>query len=79
MTPAAGLDAAASSIDAWLTPAQAAQQIGLHEATIRRAIKRAQLRAVRVGGGRTLRLRQSWLNAWMESFDAAPVSREPLN
>ena len=54
-------------IDPWLTLQQGAIRLQLHEATLRRAVKRGQLRAARVGGRKSIRLRASWLDAWLES------------
>jgi excisionase family DNA binding protein len=53
--------------DPWLRLAEGAARLQVHEATLRRAIKRGQLRAARVGGRKSIRLRASWLDAWLES------------
>lgn len=53
--------------DPWLTLSQAARRLQLHEATLRRAIQRKQLRHARVGGRKSIRLRASWCDAWLEA------------
>ena len=52
--------------DPWLLLAEGAARLRVHEATLRRAIKRGQLRAARVGGRKSIRLRASWCDAWLE-------------
>jgi len=58
--------------DPWLTLQQAAQLVQVHVATLRREILRHRLRAAKVGGRKSIRLRQSWLTAWLEA-SATPV------
>jgi len=50
-----------------LTLKQAAEVVQTHEATLRREIQRDRLRAARVGGRKSIRLRRSWLDAWLEA------------
>lgn len=52
--------------DRWLRLAEGAARLQVHEATLRRAIKRGQLRAARVGGRKSIRLRASWCDEWLE-------------
>jgi excisionase family DNA binding protein len=62
--------------DPWLTVADAALVAQVCEKTIRTAIKRGHLRAVRLAAGRAYRVRASWVDAWLETF-AAVVSVVP--
>ena len=59
-------DAAANN-DPWLTLQQGAERVQVHEATLRREIARGRLRHARVGGRKSIRVRASWLDAWLES------------
>ena len=68
--PAAGVSA---DPDPWLTLQQGAVIVQTHEATLRREIQRGRLRSVRVGGRKSIRLRRSWLDAWLEA-STAPVA-----
>lgn len=52
--------------DPWLTLQQGAERLQVHEATLRRAMKRGQLRHARVGGRKAVRLRASWCDDWLE-------------
>ena len=58
--------AATPAPDAWLRLPEAAQLVQLHPATLRRAIRDGTLRAARVGGRRSIRIRRTWLDAWLE-------------
>ena len=64
-TPRSSFDSVADP-DPWLTLQQAAGSVQTHEATLRREIRKGRLRAARVGGRRSIRLRRSWLDAWLE-------------
>lgn len=59
--------------DPWLKCAAAAAIAGMSEATIWRAVRTGRLRAVRVGGGRAIRLRRSWVEEWI-CFEAPTES-----
>ncbi len=50
----------------WLTVAQASAYAGLSRDTIYTACERAELRHVRVGGRRAIRIRPDWIDAWLE-------------
>ena len=50
----------------WLTVAEAAQYTGLSRDTIYTACERREIRQVRVGGRRAIRLRPEWIDAWLE-------------
>lgn len=53
--------------DPWLRLSQCAERAQAHEATLRREIKRGRLRCARIGGRKSIRIRASWLDAWLES------------
>ena len=64
--------------DPWLTTQEAAIEAKLSVETLYRAIQRGQLRAIKVNGGHgPIRLRRSWLDAWLEGDwpDALPEVR----
>jgi excisionase family DNA binding protein len=50
----------------WLTVAEGAAHAGLSRDTIYTACERGELRHVRVGGRRTIRLRADWIDEWLE-------------
>ena len=67
----------------WLTVAEAAQYVGLSRDTIYTACERHEIRQVRVGGRRAIRLKPEWIDAWLErhvldACDPRIVSRKPL-
>ena len=58
--------------DPWLTYQQAAQRVGLHVNTIRRAVRRGELQVAR-RSHTIVRLRQSWVDAWLQSVGRSVV------
>jgi len=50
----------------WLTVAEAAQYAGVSRDTIYTACERREIRQVRVGGRRAIRLKPEWIDAWLE-------------
>ena len=56
--------------DPWLTVEQAAQELQVHPATLRRQLKRGLVRFARLGT-KAIRLRRSWLVAAMEPVEVA--------
>jgi excisionase family DNA binding protein len=71
-TPAHPLVSVGADSDPWLTLQQAAAIVQIHEATLRREIHCRRLRSARIGGRKSIRLRRSWLDAWLEA-SATPV------
>ena len=68
----------------WLTVAEAAQYVGLSRDTIYTACERHEIRQVRVGGRRAIRLRPEWIDAWLErhvldAHDRRVVGRKSLS
>jgi excisionase family DNA binding protein len=58
--------------DPWLRLRECAALVQAHEATLRREIARGRLRHARLGGRKSIRIRRSWLNAWLEA-SSTPV------
>ena len=52
----------------WMRVAEAAKYADLSIDTIYTACERGELRHVRVGGRRSIRLRPEWLDIWLEQF-----------
>jgi len=68
----------------WLTVAEAAQYAGVSRDTIYTACERREIRQVRVGGRRAIRLKPEWIDAWLERHvldarDPRLVGRTPLS
>lgn len=51
----------------WLTVKEAAGRARCGPKLIYREVAAGRLRAVRVGGGRTLRFKAEWIDAWLEA------------
>lgn len=54
----------------WLKIADAAKRAQCGEATICREVRAGRLRAVKVGGRRSLRFRADWVDEWLQSGSA---------
>jgi excisionase family DNA binding protein len=50
----------------WLNVGEGAEYAGLSRDTIYTACERKELRHVRVGGKRSIRLKPEWIDAWLE-------------
>ena len=62
----------------WLTVTEAAAHAGVSRDTIYTACERSEIRHVRIGGRRSIRLKAEWIDAWLERHTrgtsvAAPV------
>ena len=64
---AAGRPGTGMDDDPWLTLKQGSRVVQAHEATLRREIRAGRLRCARVGGRKSIRLRRSWLDTWLEA------------
>ena len=51
---------------AWFTAAEAAQYAGVSRDTIYTACERREIRQVRLGGRRAIRLKPEWIDMWLE-------------
>jgi excisionase family DNA binding protein len=51
----------------WLTVAEGAEYGGVSRDTIYTACERGELRHVRIGGRRSIRLRVEWIDEWLEA------------
>jgi excisionase family DNA binding protein len=50
----------------WLTVADGADYSGVCTDTIYTAVERGELRHVRIGGRRSIRMRTEWIDDWLE-------------
>jgi excisionase family DNA binding protein len=50
----------------WLTVSEGAEYAGVSRDTIYTACERGELRHVRIGGRRSIRLKPEWIDAWLE-------------
>jgi excisionase family DNA binding protein len=50
----------------WLTVAEGAEYSGVCRDTIYTAVERGEIRHVRIGGRRSIRLRTEWIDDWLE-------------
>ena len=60
----------ATAATPWRTAEQGAARAQVGVKAIYRAVDRGELRAARIGGKRAIRLRDEWIDAWLEA--AAP-------
>ena len=69
------------SAPTWLTVAEAARYAALSRATIWDACLLGDLRHVRVGGRRAIRLKVEWIDAWLEQHvsDVHEATGRPCN
>lgn len=56
------------NVEPWLTVADAAHHAGVSKDTIYTACERGELRHVRIGGRRAIRLRATWIDDWLEQY-----------
>ena len=68
----------------WLNVREGAEYAGVCRDTIYTACERREIRQVRVGGRRAIRLKPEWIDAWLERHvldarDLRMVGRTPLS
>ena len=51
----------------WLNVADAAEHAGVCRDTIYTAVERGELRHVRIGGRRSIRVKAPWIDEWLET------------
>ena len=56
----------------WLTVGEGADYANVSRDTIYTACERKELRHVRINGRRTIRLRPTWIDAWLEEHAQEP-------
>ena len=56
----------------WLTVGEGAEYANVSRDTIYTACERHELRHVRISGRRTIRLKPSWIDAWLEQHAREP-------
>jgi excisionase family DNA binding protein len=56
----------AATAPTWLKISDAAKRAQCGEATIRREVRGGRLRAVKVGGRRSMRFRAEWIDEWLQ-------------
>jgi excisionase family DNA binding protein len=60
----------------WLTVAEGAEY-GISRDTVYTACERGELRHVRIGGRRAIRLKAEWIDAWLERHGQGGPDRNP--
>jgi excisionase family DNA binding protein len=58
----------------WLTVGEGAEYANVSRDTIYKACERKEIRHVRIGGRRTIRLKPAWIDAWLEQYAREPRS-----
>jgi excisionase family DNA binding protein len=58
----------------WLNVAEGAEYAGVCRDTIYTAAERGELRHVRIGGRRAIRLKREWIDEWFERHTRATLA-----
>jgi excisionase family DNA binding protein len=61
----------------WLNVADAAEHAGVCRDTIYTAVERGELRHVRIGGRRSIRVKAVWIDEWLERGPGPQFSVRP--
>jgi excisionase family DNA binding protein len=59
----------------WLKVTEAAEYAGVSRDTIYTAVERGELRHIRIGGRRSIRLKPAWIDEWLERHARDPQWR----
>ena len=62
----------------WFTVTQAAEYAGVSRDTIYTACERREIRQARIAGRRAIRLKQEWIDAWLERHTLDAQDRQLL-
>ena len=65
------------AMNLWLNVADAAEHAGVCRDTIYTAVERGELRHVRIGGRRSIRVKAQWLDEWLERHTRAASAASP--
>jgi excisionase family DNA binding protein len=60
------MNVAINQSDTWLNLREAAGRAKVHPETLRTAVRRREIRHAKIGGRRSIRLRPSWVDEWIE-------------
>jgi excisionase family DNA binding protein len=60
----------------WLKVTEAAEYAGVSRDTIYTAVERGELRHIRIGGRRSIRLKPAWIDEWLERHTVAGTSAQ---
>lgn len=60
----------------WMNVSESAEYAGVSRDTIYTAVERSELRHVRIGGRRSIRLKREWIDEWFERHTRASVHEE---
>ena len=63
----------------WLNVAEGAEYAGVCRDTIYTACERSELRHVRIGGRRAIRLKTQWIDEWFERHTRCNSGSRPAN
>ncbi len=58
----------------WMNVSESAEYAGVSRDTIYTAVERGELRHVRIGGRRSIRLKREWIDEWFERHTRASAS-----
>jgi excisionase family DNA binding protein len=59
----------------WLKVTEGAEYAGVSRDTIYTAVERGELRHIRIGGRRSIRLKPAWIDEWLERHARDPQWR----
>jgi excisionase family DNA binding protein len=70
---------AKTDLSPWLSVQDAARYAALSTDTIYTACERAELRHVKVGGRKAIRIRSVWIDEWLEHHASGGLKNERVN
>jgi excisionase family DNA binding protein len=63
----------------WSTVTEAAAHAGVSRDTIYTACERSEIRHVRIGGRRSIRLKAEWIDVWLERHTRGSVAPSAMD